>query len=181
MARSCYLCETAHLSSLPVSAIWFSFKSVSLIWGLGACTLHAEWTITRTLWMFSNAHRRISRSWTDIPYIFEQLNLGLQPREVWNKSNWLPAEWRLDISENTSKPLVWYSEINYLTMSHCAWDSYFTASNFSACVKNDPFHTYKNSRLLRWRGHVAHMPLNRAPRKFLTCWTTKTYTDIPDE
>jgi hypothetical protein len=34
----------------------------------------------------------------------------------------------------------------------------------------EPFDKSYNRRLLRWTGHVARMPLTRAPRKMLTCW-----------
>jgi hypothetical protein len=34
----------------------------------------------------------------------------------------------------------------------------------------EPFDIYNNRRLLRWTGHVARLPLIRAPRKILTSW-----------
>jgi hypothetical protein len=34
----------------------------------------------------------------------------------------------------------------------------------------EAFDTYYNRQLLRWIGHVAQMPLTRAPRKISTCW-----------
>jgi hypothetical protein len=38
--------ETALPSFLHVSIIWFSCELGSLIWGIGACTLRAQWTST---------------------------------------------------------------------------------------------------------------------------------------
>jgi hypothetical protein len=38
--------ETARPSSLHVSVMWFSCKLGPLIWGIGACTLRAQWTST---------------------------------------------------------------------------------------------------------------------------------------
>ena len=34
--------------------------------------------------------------------------------------------------------------------------------------------TYYHRRLLRWAGHIARMPLNRAPRMFLTGWVANS-------
>ena len=34
--------------------------------------------------------------------------------------------------------------------------------------------TYYHRRLLRWAGHVARMPLNRAPRMFLSGWVANS-------
>jgi hypothetical protein len=38
----------------------------------------------------------------------------------------------------------------------------------------EPFDAYYNRRLLRWTGHVAQMPLTRAPRKVLNSWVDNT-------
>jgi hypothetical protein len=41
--------ETAHLSSIHVSIMWFSCKLGPLTSGIGACTLRAQWTSTRAV------------------------------------------------------------------------------------------------------------------------------------
>jgi hypothetical protein len=80
--------ETAHPYSLHVSIIWFSCELGPLIWGIGACTLRAQWTPTSAMRTLLIAYWRISRSWIALPQIFENFNqpkeartskLGLQP------------------------------------------------------------------------------------------------------
>jgi hypothetical protein len=46
----------------------------------------------------------------------------------------------------------------------------FSSASLVQRLAIEPFDTYYNRRLLRWTGHVAWMPLTRAPRKILTCW-----------
>jgi hypothetical protein len=44
------------------------------------------------------------------------------------------------------------------------------SASFIKRLSIEPFDTYYSRRLLRWTGHVARMPLTRAPRKVLTSW-----------
>jgi hypothetical protein len=54
-----------------------------------------------------------------------------------------------------------------ITIAHTIRHRISSASLFKH-LSNEPFETYYNRRLLRWTGHVARMPLTRAPRKILT-------------
>jgi hypothetical protein len=56
-----------------------------------------------------------------------------------------------------------------ITIAHAIRHRLSSASLFKRLAM-EPFDTYYNRRLRRWTGHVARMPLTRAPRKFLACW-----------
>jgi hypothetical protein len=56
-----------------------------------------------------------------------------------------------------------------ITIAHAIRHRISSATLFKR-LSIEPFDTYYNRRLLRWTGHVARMPLNRAPRKILTSW-----------
>jgi hypothetical protein len=54
-----------------------------------------------------------------------------------------------------------------ITIAHTTRHHVSSASLFK-CLSIEPFDKYYNRRLLRWTGHVARMPLIRAPRRTLT-------------
>jgi hypothetical protein len=56
-----------------------------------------------------------------------------------------------------------------ITIAHAIRHRISSASLFKR-LSIEPFDKYYNRRLLRWTGHVARMPLTRAPRKILTSW-----------
>jgi hypothetical protein len=56
-----------------------------------------------------------------------------------------------------------------ITIAHTIRHRISSASLFKH-LSIEPFDAYYNRRLLQWRGHVARMPLTRAPRKILTSW-----------
>jgi hypothetical protein len=56
-----------------------------------------------------------------------------------------------------------------ITIAHTIRHRISSASFFKR-LSIEPFDTYYKRRLLRWTGHVARMPLFRAPRKILTSW-----------
>jgi hypothetical protein len=56
-----------------------------------------------------------------------------------------------------------------IAIAHAIRHHISSASLFK-CLSIKSFDTYYNRRILRWTGHVARMPLRRAPRKILTSW-----------
>jgi hypothetical protein len=57
----------------------------------------------------------------------------------------------------------------HITIAHTIRHNISSASPFKH-LSIEPFDKHYNCRLLRWTGHVARMPLTRAPRKILTSW-----------
>jgi len=41
--------------------------------------------------------------------------------------------------------------------------------------------SYFRNRILRWVGHVAHMPMSRAPRQLVTGWVSHSRACTPSE
>ncbi len=56
-----------------------------------------------------------------------------------------------------------------ITMAHTIKDRITSKSLFERLGVGS-FDSYYNRRLLRWAVHVARMPMDRMPRKFLTGW-----------
>jgi hypothetical protein len=119
--------ETAHPSSLNVSIMWFSCKLGPLIWGIGACTLRAQWISTsavRRLRSLTVESAGVRLSILTFFWIIEQpreirmSDLGLQPGEVWKQAGRLPAEGRRGSSENTSSCLFLLPVLPSLHMCH---------------------------------------------------------------